>query len=113
MFAYELARDLGIWDVEGMLEEMPCHQFAAWAEFYRDGNSLSEQRADLRMGTICAVIGTFASAMGKRKARKFKPADFIPSFGRRARNKSDGRITRGDVLKAFIRSSVGASKNGG
>lgn len=90
-----------------MLEQMEFHQFARWME-YNEISPIGEQRADLRMGQICAVVATVAAGMsGKR--RKFKPSDFMFKFG----EKSTGRrLSSTDALKTFVRARLEENTHG-
>lgn len=101
IFSHRLAMALGIWDVEGMLRDMPYGQFMDWVE-YHCIEPWGEERADLR-----SAIGawTTATAFGGRKSR-VKVGDFMPKFG----TKKPRRQTPEEMqsfLKAFCKSFKG------
>lgn len=76
--AYDLAKELRIWDVEGtngMLAQMPWSQFRTWLA-YRRINPFGEQRGDLRSGIIASTIAN-CHRDPKRKPTPFRPSDFM------------------------------------
>lgn len=59
-----------------MLHEMTWQQFMEWHQ-YDLIDPFGDERADLRSGTIAAVV---ANVHAGKSGRKFKPADFMPKF---------------------------------
>lgn len=75
-----------------MLEEISFDQFAEWRRLYA-AEPFGEERADLRMGQICAIIANVNRS--KRSDKVFSATDFMFKFGgekadkRRAVTKKD------------------------
>ena len=70
--AFRLARDVGEWDVDGMLDRMPAFLFAEWCEFYAR-EPMSEA---FYLGF--AILGKrVAEMLGVKRA---KLDDFMPRF---------------------------------
>lgn len=78
MFAFRLAKELGIWDVDGMLEQMTPTQFFEWAAYF-EMDPFGESRADLRSATIASLIANVNRDPKKRKP--YEVTDFMPKFG--------------------------------
>lgn len=76
LFAYRLAKELGIWDVEGMLSVMSWRQFMGWMRYYRE-EPFGEERADLRSGIITSAIAN-SNRDPKKRPQPFSPRDFMP-----------------------------------
>lgn len=112
LFAYRLAKELGVWDVAGMMEAMTWEQFRGWMD-YASIEPFGEERADLR-----AAIGHSLTANvnrdAKRHPRPFTPEDFMPFAGRRSgRRRPAGAQEFGELkgwLLAQARASSGASR---
>ena len=84
-FAYRLALELGIWDVDGMLESMSYSQFMSWYR-YSMLEPFTRERIDRGLGMLCSLVANYMRGKGKRP---YKPEDMIPdytktSFARRA-----------------------------
>ncbi len=72
MAAFRLAREVGEWDVDGMLDAMPSPLFAEWCEF-RAREPMSQ---GFYIGT--AILSKMvADACGAKHA---KVEDFMPKF---------------------------------
>jgi hypothetical protein len=97
LFAFDLAKELGRVDVDAMLAEVPLALMYEWME-YASRKPFGEERADLRSGIIAATI---ANANRGKGGKRFKPSDFMPKFGRRARRQTPEQI--GQVMEAFMR----------
>lgn len=74
-FAFRLALALGCPNVDAMLDAMPARMLSEWVAYYGI-EPWCEQRADLRMGIICATMANAWSSKGRR----MKPMDFMPRF---------------------------------
>ena len=61
-------------------QEVDSREFSEWMAYYRI-DPWGEERADLRSGTICAVLANINSARGK----SFKPGDFMFSESKKSR----------------------------
>lgn len=70
---------LGIWNVEGWLEQISWSQFRYWLAYY-ELEPFGEERGDLRAGIIASTIANVHRDPKKGKA--FRPDDFTPKFGR-------------------------------
>ena len=75
-FAYRLAKELGYWDVHAMLQDMTWGQLVGWHE-YSLIEPFGEERRDLRMGTLAAIL---VNVNKKRTAKAAVPSDFILDF---------------------------------
>lgn len=62
LFAYRLAKELGVWDVEGMLADMTAAQFRGWLDYF-GVEPFGEDRRDF--GTAM-IAHTMASCWSKR-----------------------------------------------
>lgn len=89
MFAYDLAKELGIWDVRGMLQKMSWSQFVEWSA-YHQRNPFGEARADMRAGIVASVIAN-VNRDPKKKPQPYKADDFMPKYGASARKASGPR----------------------
>lgn len=78
MFAYRLAKELGVWDVNGMLRSMTMEQLEEWAT-YSILEPFGEERADLRAGVIASTIANVNRTKASDKV--FGPQDFLLKFG--------------------------------
>lgn len=76
LFAYRLAKELGVWDVEGMLSAMTWRQFVGWMQYYQE-EPFGEERDDLRMAIGWSLIAN-ANRDPKRRPQPFSPRDFMP-----------------------------------
>lgn len=74
-FAYRLARELGLWDVEGMLSAMTWRQFVGWMRYY-SVEPFGEERADLRSAIVASVIAN-THRDPKKRPEPFSPRDFM------------------------------------
>ena len=70
-----IAARLG-WSMRRVLRELDAEEFGWWAAMYRR-DPWGEDRADLRHGILCSLVANALSSKGR-----FKPADFIPKFGK-------------------------------
>lgn len=68
-------------DVDGMLESIPLELFYRWME-YAAQEPFGEERADLRSAIVACVM---ANSWRGKSGRRFRPEDFMPKFGSRAR----------------------------
>lgn len=74
MMAFRLARDVGEWDVDAMLERMPAPLFSQWCEFY------AREPASEAFYLAFAILGKrIAELLG---AKNVKIEAFMPQFGR-------------------------------
>jgi len=81
--AFRIAKELSIWDVDGMLEWMPLRLFLEWCAYFRV-EPFGEERDDLRSGVIASVIVNALSKNGKAT-----PSDFVLFSSRPKRKSSD------------------------
>lgn len=75
-FAYRLCLELGIWDVDALLETIPDWQLREWAAFF----SMEPWGAEIefvRSGIIASTIVN-ASPNRKRGSKQATPYDFVP-----------------------------------
>lgn len=68
-----------------MLTEMTWSQFVDWQN-YANLDPFGEERADLRSGTIAAVIANVNSGKG---GRRYKARDFMPEFSSARKESGD------------------------
>lgn len=61
--------------MSGWLGEISWDQFLAWYAFHTRVELIGEERADIRMGTLAALI---ANMFGKKSAKRLRPLDFMP-----------------------------------
>lgn len=90
-FAYRLAKELGIWDVEGMLRSMTWRQYLGWI-LYASEEPFGEERADLRSAIVAAVVAN-ANRDSRRRPRPFSPRDFMPLAARANRSPRRAPVT--------------------
>lgn len=74
MFAFDLAKELGVADVDAMLAGIPLALLYEWMN-YASRKPFGEERADLRAGIISAAV--FKAMTGK----SVRPSVFMPQFG--------------------------------
>jgi hypothetical protein len=96
-----------------MLADMTWSQFREWQD-YAVIEPFGDQQADLRAGTVAATVANVHTDP-KRRARPFKPSDFMPSLRspeeRRAAVAARQPLTdRGarNKIKAMARTVAGA-----
>lgn len=65
--------------VTELLARIPAAELTDWAAYERLSGTLGPERADLHAGIIAAVIANVNRAKG---GRRFRPADFIPTWDR-------------------------------
>lgn len=87
-FAYRLAKELGTWDVDGMLDSMMWDQLQGWVA-YAEAEPFGEERADLRAGIVASVIANVNR--DPKKGRAYGPSDFMPKFGEGAHRNATGQ----------------------
>jgi hypothetical protein len=92
---------LGRVDVDGMLGELSVPQFLEW-QLYSAVHPFGEERADLRAGIIASVI---ANANRGKRTQAYKPADFMPKFGRTPRKQTGEDIVA--LMKTAVRQTEG------
>ena len=85
-FAYRLAKELGIWDVHGMLRQMSVTDLRTWIAYY-ELEPFGEERADLRSAQI---VTTLANIHRKPRTPAARIKDFVLQVGEPARSKSVG-----------------------
>jgi hypothetical protein len=85
-----------------MLSEIPVSLMYEWMD-YASRKPFGEERADLRSGIIACTI---ANANRGKASKRFKPSDFMPKFGRRARRQTPEQITQ--VMEAFMQAQNAA-----
>ncbi len=73
MIAFRLARDVGEWDVDGMLKRMPARLFSQWCEFY-----VREPMAEGFYLGFALLGKLIADLLGAKNARL---DTFMPPFG--------------------------------
>lgn len=113
---YDIARELGVWDVHGMMDSMSWDQLLEWIE-YRKQNPFSEERDqkdDLRAGIITANIvnalltvrhATYQSQSTKRiqPPKMYSPSDFIQDYkGRGQEKKQRQPLTSKTEFREFM-----------
>jgi len=74
---------------------MTSREFAEWMAFY-EIEPFGDERGDLRMAILAALIAN-AHRDPKRRKRAYKPADFMPKFGRQS---LEEQIRIAEMLKA-------------
>ncbi|KKK76497.1 hypothetical protein LCGC14_2863030, partial [marine sediment metagenome] len=77
-FAFRLARELGIWNVNGMLRAMSASTFRWWQASY-DLDPWGDERADLRAASIVKMVH---DVNVKRSARDKPLSDFVIKIGK-------------------------------
>lgn len=65
--------------VDQLLAQISSAELSEWAAYYRL-EPFGDERADLRAGIVASTVANTAQT---RKRKAFKPADFMPKFGRR------------------------------
>lgn len=63
----------------GLLGAMTSEQLAWWEAYFRV-EPFGEERADLRMAILAALIAN-ANRDPKKRRKPYTPADFMPQFG--------------------------------
>lgn len=76
LFAHRLALELGIWDVDGMLEAMPARQLNRWLAYY-SLEPFGAVRGDIQAGVIASTV---ANVHRGKTQTAFTPNDFLPNF---------------------------------
>lgn len=61
-----------------MLAEMPSRLLSEWMAYF-EIEPFGEERGDLRMGILAALIANINR--DPKRARSFEPKDFMPKFG--------------------------------
>ena len=79
--AFRLARDVGEWDVDGMLDKMPARLFSEWCEFY------AKEPMSEAFYLAFAILGKRVSEMLGVKRSKIE--DFMPQFHEGQSKKKD------------------------
>lgn len=78
MFAHRLALELGTWDVDALLEEIPWRVLKRWIAYFR----AEPWGAGLHRSLTSILCAAFGNAMGgKKDGKAFQPADFPIEFG--------------------------------
>ena len=98
--AFRIAKELGIVDVDGMLNEIPMRLFLEWVAYFHV-EPFGEERDDLRTGILASTMANVMSTKGKSV-----PMDFMP-FAKRPRHKMAGMI---DTLRATAHANSGKVK---
>lgn len=102
LFAYRLAKELGEWDVTGLLHRMTWKQFVGWMRYYQQ-EPFGEERADLRSAIVASVIAN-ANRDGKRRPRPFSPRDFMPYADRQSKTgKQQAVVTDANQWRGMLR----------
>lgn len=73
--------ELGIWDVDGMIEKMPARQFLRWLAYYSI-EPFGGARGDIQAGVVASTI---ANVYRNKNQTAFAPSDFMPTFAPRDR----------------------------
>ena len=105
MIAFRLAKDVGEWDVDAMLDEMSASLFSEWCEFYA--------KEPMPEAFYIAFAGLAANIAGMLGIKNVKLADFMIRFGKeKAKGKamSDGDMET--VFRAMALAHNEALKNG-
>jgi hypothetical protein len=82
-----LAKELGIWDVDGMLEEMPWATFCEWTEYFQL-DPFGGERGDVQAAIVASTI---ANVNRGKNSRALKVKDFMPAFGKNAPKRGGAR----------------------
>lgn len=80
-----------------MLASIPLPLFIEWMDYY-ELEPFGEERGDLRCAIIAQVIASCHAAKGKR----YKVADFMPSFGRRSRGARRPKQSTAQMKATFM-----------
>ena len=75
-FAFRLARELGVWDVDGMMRAMPSRLLSEWMAYWAI-EPFGEEREDYRAAMI--VAATY-NVWRKRGQAAIDPMDVMPRF---------------------------------
>ncbi|MFH1619217.1 MAG: DUF4035 domain-containing protein [bacterium] len=85
-----------------MLSRMPSYELTEWMA-YDKIDPFGQERADLRNGVLCALIANRFEMLGKKgRRRRYKPADFMPKFGKE-RDSSETMLQKVKQLNAMLR----------
>ena len=94
---FDLALALGVWDVDGMANEMPLSLYFEWMAYGRL-NPFGEWRADLRAASIQSTMVNLRRSKGQKLV---KSEDFMPRFKRAVQKKSPRE--RWELLKMALK----------
>lgn len=90
-----------------MLRRMDSAELSEWIA-YHGLNPFGEQRGDLRAGIIASVI---ANANRGKGTRSFKPSDFMPKFGDKAKKRQTGDEMMA-IFKMFVQAQNAYANRG-
>lgn len=85
MLAFRLAHALGRSNPDAMRANMPHSTWQGWIE-YDQIEPFGEERADLRIAQLCALI---ANIWRGKRSRRYKIDDFMFNFGPRSERTPD------------------------
>ena len=105
MIAFRLARDVGEWDVDTMLEQMSASLFSEWCEFYA--------REPMSEGFYIAFAGLATNIARMLGIKNVKIEDFMIRFGKEKRKaKEMSSDDMESVFRAMAMAHNKALKNG-
>lgn len=93
-----------------MNERLTARQLAEW-EAYNTLDPIGEDREDLRMGILASTIANMiGGAVAGKKAKTFKPEDFIPDWdGKKATTQTSEQMR--NLLMGMASNKKGNKKN--
>jgi hypothetical protein len=91
--------------VEEMLGRMSSRELTEWMVYEEENGPLGPSRADQLAALVAAVI---ANANRGKRGRTFKPADFMPRWGKRRRRQTPEEQKL--VMEAFVQAGGGAKR---
>ena len=103
-----MAKELGVPNVDRMLESISGRQLAEWMAYARL-EPFGEERADLRMAILAALIAN-VNRDPKKKSSPYEVSDFMPKFEKPESISKEDAIMAIDVMMTALAHATGGAK---